>query len=64
MLNKYVDVFYGSGEIDHPIPEGIAATWYFIKAQCGNTHPHAALPFGKITPRVTATMSRILAVPF
>lgn len=49
MNNKYVDVFYGCGEIDHPIPEGIAATWYFIKAQCGNTHPHAALPFGKMS---------------
>ncbi len=49
MNSKYVDVFYGCGEIDHPKPQGIAATWYFIKAQCGNTHPHAALPFGKMS---------------
>lgn len=50
MLKKqYTDLFYGNGEIDHPTPEGIAATWFFIKAQCGNTHPHAALPFGKMS---------------
>ncbi len=45
-LTQYVDVFYGNGAIDLPRPEGVAATWFFIKAQCGNTHPHAALPFG------------------
>lgn len=45
MLNKYVDVFYGNGEIDLPKPEGIASTWFFIKAQCGNTYPHACTPF-------------------
>ena len=32
-----------------PKPEGIAATWFFIKAQSGNTSPAAALPFGKMT---------------
>ncbi len=42
-----VDVFHGSGCIDLPKPEGIAATWNFIKALCGNTHPGAMLPFGK-----------------
>lgn len=45
MLRKYVDVFYGNGEIDLPKPCGIAATWFFIKAQCGNTYPHACTPF-------------------
>ena len=49
MVNKYVDVFFGNGEIQHPEPKGIAATWFFIKAQCGNTHPHASLPFGKMS---------------
>ena len=44
-----VDVFLGNGEIDLPRPEGIAATWYFIKAQTGNTSPAAVLPFGKMT---------------
>lgn len=48
-LTQYVDVFYGNGAIDLPRPEGVAATWLFIKAQCGNTHPHAALPFGGMT---------------
>lgn len=42
-----VDVFHGNGSIDLPQPEGIAATWHFIKALCGNTHPGAMLPFGK-----------------
>lgn len=45
----YANVFQGNGEINLPNPEGIAATWFFIKAQCGNTYPHAALPFGKMT---------------
>lgn len=48
-VSKYVNVFHGGGNIDLPKPEGIAATWYFLKAQCGNTFPHAALPFGKMT---------------
>ena len=45
----YVNVFQGSGEIDLPEPEGLAKKWLFIKAQCGNTHPGAAYPFGKMT---------------
>lgn len=49
MVSKYVDMFFGNGEIEHPTPRGIAATWFFIKAQCGNTHPHATLPFGKMS---------------
>ena len=44
----YADVFHGCGEMDLPKPEGIAATWFFIKAQCGNTSPSATLPFGKM----------------
>lgn len=43
----YVDPFHGSGTIDLPEPEGIAASWHFIKGLCGNTHPGAVLPFGK-----------------
>jgi putative alpha-1,2-mannosidase len=31
-----------------PKPSGIASTWFFIKAQCGNTSPAATLPFGKM----------------
>ncbi len=45
----FVNVFQGSGEIDLPNPEGIAKTWLFVKAQCGNTTPAAAYPFGKAT---------------
>lgn len=44
-----VDVFHGSGKVDLPTPFGIAQTWHFIKAICGNTHPGATLPFGKLS---------------
>lgn len=43
---KYVNIFQGSGEIDLPKPRGIAAKWFFLKAQCGNTSPAALIPFG------------------
>ena len=46
---SYVNVFHGSGKIDLPEPQGIARTWHFIKAICGNTHPGAVLPFGKLS---------------
>jgi len=46
---RYVNVFHGCGEIDLPKPEGIAATWFFIKAGCGNTAPAAALPFSAVS---------------
>ena len=45
----YVNVFQGCGKINLPNPEGIAKKWLFIKARCGNTHPGAAYPFGKMT---------------
>lgn len=48
-LCKYVNIFHGSGEIDLPKPEGIAAKWFFIKAGCGNTSPAATVPFGAIS---------------
>lgn len=43
----YVDIFHGCGGTNLPEPEGIAATWYPIKAISGNTNPAACLPFGK-----------------
>ncbi len=46
---KYVDVFYGNGEVDHFAEEGLASKWFYIKALCGNTSPHAVLPFGKMS---------------
>jgi putative alpha-1,2-mannosidase len=45
----YMDPFFGNGTIDLPEPHGIAATWFFIKAQTGNTHPGACAPFGMIS---------------
>lgn len=46
---QYVDVFYGNGEVDHFAEEGLASKWFAIKALCGNTTPHAVLPFGKMS---------------
>ncbi len=43
------DVFLGCDEIDLPEPRGVAARWRFIKGLCGNTHPGAALPFGRLS---------------
>lgn len=43
------DVFYGSGETNEFPETGIASKWFYIKALCGNTTPHAVLPFGKIS---------------
>ncbi len=48
-LCRYVDPFYGNGETDHFAVEGLASKWYYIKALCGNTTPHAVLPFGKMS---------------
>lgn len=52
-FTSYVDPFQGNGEISLPVvnaPAGeLAATWFFVKAQCGNTFPHAALPFSRMT---------------
>jgi len=45
----YMDPFFGIGTIDLPEPQGIAATWFFIKAQTGNNHPGACAPFGMIS---------------
>jgi putative alpha-1,2-mannosidase len=46
---KYVDPFFGNGETDLPQAQGIAATWFFLKAQTGNTHPGAVLPFSLLS---------------
>ena len=48
-LTRYMDPFFGNGTIDLPEPEGIAATWFFIKAQTGNTHPGAQAPLSMIS---------------
>ena len=48
-LCKHVNVFYGNGETDRFFEDGLASKWFYIKAQCGNTIPHATLPFGKMS---------------
>jgi putative alpha-1,2-mannosidase len=40
-----VNVFHGNFEYELPPPEGVAASWFFLKARTGNTHPGASLPF-------------------
>jgi predicted alpha-1,2-mannosidase len=51
MINatKYANPFHGNLEVDLPKREGIAATWFFLKAQTGNTHPGACTPFGMVS---------------
>lgn len=47
---KYVNVFYGNGELDHyPEESNLGSRWFYVKALCGNTTPHAVLPFGKMS---------------
>lgn len=48
-LSPYIDPFHGNGAIQLPETRGIAATWFFPKAQTGNTHPGACLPFGFVS---------------
>ena len=48
-LCNYADPFYGNGETDRFFEDGLASKWFYIKALCGNTHPHATLPFGRIS---------------
>ena len=45
----YVDVFYGCADVDHFPEDGLASKWFYVKAQCGNTLPHAWFPFGRMT---------------
>ncbi len=47
--SKYVDPFWGNKDINLIKPDGIAATWFFIKAQTGNTHPGACLPMSMVS---------------
>lgn len=43
------DPFWGSGACESPASEGIARGWNWEKAQSGNTHPGAVLPFGWVS---------------
>ena len=44
-----VDPFIGTEAVALPTPEGIAAAWFYLKAQIGNTHPGASLPFSVVS---------------
>ncbi|MBN1247785.1 MAG: GH92 family glycosyl hydrolase [Anaerolineae bacterium] len=44
-----VDPFLGNGASDLPPTEGLAARWFWPKAQTGNTHPGACGPFGMVS---------------
>lgn len=46
---ELVDPFLGSEVRNLPEPEGIAAAWFLIKAQIGNTHPGASLPHDPVS---------------
>lgn len=45
----YVDPFFGSAETNLQIRDELCATWFFIKAQSGNTHPLASLPMSMVS---------------
>ena len=48
-LTSLVDPFLGNGASDPPPTQGLAATWFWPKAQTGNTHPGACYPYGKVS---------------
>ena len=46
---KLVNVFYGSEETSKKINGDISDSWVYLKGMCGNTHPGAAEPFGRMS---------------
>ncbi|MFC3492983.1 glycoside hydrolase domain-containing protein [Glycomyces rhizosphaerae] len=44
-----VDPFIGTEPADLPAAQGLAATWWWPKAQVGNTHPGACHPLGMVS---------------
>lgn len=44
-----VDSFWGCGAVTNPESQGMARGWNWLKAQVGNTHPGAVLPFGWVS---------------
>ena len=44
-----LDLFWGSGGVELPPSEGMARNWNWEKAQTGNTHPGAVMPFGWVS---------------
>jgi len=48
-VSKYADPFWGCGQVDNPESQGMARGWNWLKAQAGNTHPGAVMPFGWVS---------------
>lgn len=48
-FSALVDPFLGNGASDPPPIEGLAARWFWPKAQTGNTHPGATYPYGMVS---------------
>ncbi len=46
---ELVDPFWGSGATTSAPSEGMSRGWNWEKAQSGNTHPGAVLPFGWVS---------------
>ena len=46
---NYVDPFWGNGGAALPPSENMACRWNWHKAQTGNTHPGALMPFGWVS---------------
>ena len=46
---NYANPFWGNAGTASPAAEGMARNWNWLKAQTGNTHPGALLPFGWVS---------------
>ncbi|GAB3064368.1 glycoside hydrolase domain-containing protein [Sediminivirga luteola] len=46
---EHVDPFIGTAPTELPPAQGLAASWWWPKAQIGNTHPGAAYPLGMVS---------------
>ncbi len=47
--SNYADLFWGNGAVAAPAGKGLAKHWNWLKAQTGNTHPGALMPFGWVS---------------
>jgi len=48
-IYSYADPFWGNGHTAAPAGEDLAKHWNWLKAQTGNTHPGALVPFGWVS---------------
>ena len=46
---NYANPFWGNAGTASPAAEGMARNWNWLKAQTGNTHPGALVPFGWVS---------------